>query len=141
MNTDSSAARRRFCWFDLATSDAPAAAAFYRELFGWQPSWRPVGSGRIGRFVLEDAVVASFYQLSRRHLADGVPSHWTPYVGVADTNRAARRAAELGANVLVEPFDVPGTARIALLADTTGALFGVFGPTADAARPTHEAMS
>lgn len=128
MSTGSRSQHNRFFWFDLATTDAANAAAFYRGLFGWAPNVRAVSGGRIGQFMQADTVVASFYPLSRRHLEDGVPSHWTPYVAVPDVNRAARRAAELGGTVIVEPFDVPGIAEIALVQDATGALLGLGRP-------------
>lgn len=115
----------RFCWVDLAATDEQAARRFYGRLFGWASEERRIERGSFGRFVLDGDAIASVYQLGRRHLEHGVPSHWTPYVAVDDASRAAVRAAGLGANVIVEPFDVAGV-RIALVQDPVGALFGLW---------------
>jgi predicted enzyme related to lactoylglutathione lyase len=53
-------------------------------------------------------------------------SHWTPYVRVNDIEHAARRAAQIGGEVVVEPFLVSGVARIALILDAVGAVVGLW---------------
>jgi hypothetical protein len=118
----------RFCWVDLAAADEAAAHGFYGRLFDWTTRVHRLGDGSFTRFCLADEEIASVYQLSRRHRNHGVPSHWTPYVAVADAERTAARAAALGATVVVKPFDVPGIARIALVEDPIGALFGLWEP-------------
>lgn len=116
----------RFAWLDLAARDAEVASAFYGALFGWRPRVHAVGGGTTTRFCVNGRDVASLYQLSPRHIGEGVPSHWTPYVAVANTTDASMRAARLGAEIIVPPFDVPGLARIALLQDSVGAVFGLW---------------
>jgi len=116
----------RFCWVDLAASDAEAAKSFYTELFGWRAREQAAGGGRFTRFALGDSPLASLYQLSRRHLSDGVPSHWTPYVAVSDAAEGASRAEALGARVIVNPFDVAGIARVCLIQDPVGAVIGLW---------------
>lgn len=118
----------RFCWADLAASDAAAAQAFYAGLFGWTVGQRHALGGRYALLQRAGRGIASLYQLRHEQLAQGVPSHWTPYVRVASADAAARRAAALGGGVLVAPFDVPGAARIALIHDTVGALVGLWQP-------------
>ena len=123
----------RFCWIDLAATDAPKAAAFYGRLFGWSAHARSANGGSFTRLRLADRDVASIYQLSGGHLRDGVPSHWTPYVRVRDVDESARRAAALGGGVVVRPFDVEGVARIALVLDAVGAAIGLWQPLAEGA--------
>ena len=36
-----------FCWFELGTSDQPAAVTFYRSLFHWDVNESPMGPGEI----------------------------------------------------------------------------------------------
>ena len=119
----------RFCWVDLAARDADVAKSFYGILFGWRALGQNANGGRLTRFVLGDADVASLYQLNRRHLADGVPSHWTPYVAVNNVEQTALLAESLGATILVKPFDVTGIARVCLLQDPGGALIGLWQQT------------
>lgn len=116
----------RFYWVDLAARDADAAKSFYGILFGWRARDQSVNDGHFTRFVLGDEDVASLYQLNRHHLADGVPSHWTPYVAVNELEETALLAASLGATILVKPFDVGRIARVCLLQDPGGALFGLW---------------
>jgi predicted enzyme related to lactoylglutathione lyase len=50
---------------------------------------------------------------------------WTPYVGVDDTDATCAKAKKLGAEVIVEPMDVPNVGRFAILKDPQGAVLGV----------------
>lgn len=126
MNMIPTVATGRFCWVDLAATNAGAAERFYKGLFGWRAQERSVPQGTFSVFALGSQDVASVYQLRPHHLSAGVPSHWTPYVGVADAGESAKRAEALGAAVIVEPFDAAGRAKIALLQDPTGAIFGLW---------------
>jgi predicted enzyme related to lactoylglutathione lyase len=118
----------QFCWVDLAASDASAAKAFYGEMFGWTPSEQAANGGSFTRLRRSGQDVGSVYQLSARHLANGVPSHWTPYLRVDDVDDVVQRAAALGGGVIVRPFPVDGSARIALILDCVGAQVGLWEP-------------
>lgn len=118
----------RFCWVDLAASDAEAAKAFYSQLFGWTSCEQAANGGRFTRLRLSGRDVGSLYQLKREHLESGVPSHWTPYVRVDGVDESARLAASLGGKVIVRPFDVAEVARIALILDSVGAPLGLWQP-------------
>jgi hypothetical protein len=116
----------QFCWVDLAATDAGRARDFYGALFGWRACEVQANGGVFTRLRLADRDVGSLYQLSRDHRERGVPSHWTPYVRVDDADAAARRVADLGGAVVVQPFAVDGIARIALVTDPVGALIGLW---------------
>jgi uncharacterized protein len=105
----------RFCWLDLAASDATEAKAFYRQ---WRHLHAPV---------LARSRCRSLYQMETK-LARKVSSHCTPYVRVEDVQLAAQRAREFGGRVLVRPFVVAGVARIALIMDSVGAQVGLWEP-------------
>ena len=81
--------------------------------------------------------VGSLYQLRRPHLDGGVPSHWTPYVRAADVEQTAQRAVSLGGELIIRPFVVPGTARIALMSDAVGALVGLWEPESATSEHAH----
>src|SRR5262245_21315439 len=117
---------RRICWVDLATVDQGAAKLFYCRLFGWTVQDRRGGEGHFSTFAHREVPLASLYQLSRKQIARGVPSHWTPYVSVPDLDVAASMAASLGGQVVIPPHDSGGLARISLIADPTGALIGLW---------------
>ena len=121
-----------FCWLDLAASDAGLAMAFYSQVFGWTFEDQPANGGRLTRCHASGHEVGSLYELKRAQLERGVPSHWTPYIRVESVDTVARRVADFGGRLVVAPFDVQDTARIALIEDAVGALVGLWQ---DSARP------
>lgn len=109
-------------WAELVTSDAEAAKAFYTELFGWSYDDRPVGEGMVYSMAqLEGRSVAALYR------ADDRP-HWNTYVTVESADASTARAAELGATVLGEPFDVMTAGRSSVIKDPSGAVFFLWEP-------------
>jgi predicted enzyme related to lactoylglutathione lyase len=112
-----------FSWVDLQTSDPEAAKAFYSDLLGWTYDEIPMG----------DAATYSMAQLQGRSVAaigglqdESIPPHWNCYVTVADVDASAARAAELGATLLAEPFDVFDAGRMAVLQDPQGAVLSIW---------------
>ena len=98
-------------WIEL---HSPAGTAFYRTVFSWDVVTFP---GVPGEFVRPEGTGAG------RLFGAVVPdqdAHWLPYFEVADPDHAAGAA-----DVLVEPYDLDGVGRIAVLVDPFGARFGV----------------
>lgn len=116
----------RFCWLDLAATDAVSATRFYHRLFGWTSREQAANGGHFTRLQCSGQEVGSLYQLRRDRLCRGAASHWTPYVRVLDVGDTARRASEMGGTVIVQPFDVSGIARIAVIVDAVGAQVGLW---------------
>jgi uncharacterized protein len=112
-----------FSWVDLQTSDPAAAKAFYSALFGWDYEDIPIGDGAAYSMAkLQDHSVAAIGPLQ----GEGMPAHWNCYVTVADADASAARAAELGATLLAEPFDVFDAGRMAAFQDPQGAVLSVW---------------
>jgi uncharacterized protein len=112
-----------FSWVDLQTSDQDAAKAFYADLFGWDYEEAPIGDGTTYSMArLQGHSVAAIGPLQ----GEGMPSHWNCYVTVADADASAARAAELGATLLAEPFDVFDAGRMAAFQDPQGAILSVW---------------
>ena len=57
-----------------------------------------------------------------------IPPHWFSYFAVDDVDAEVARTREMGGTVIREPFEVPGTGRIAILQDPTGAAMGLMTP-------------
>jgi predicted enzyme related to lactoylglutathione lyase len=113
-----------FSWAELPTSDADGAKAFYAALFGWSYEDNPIGGGQVYSLArLGGARVAALY-------ASVQPPHWNCYVTVASADAAAARAAELGATVVAEAFDVMDVGRMAVIADPAGAALCLWEPRA-----------
>ena len=113
------------CWADTTQPDPEAAARFYGELFGWTvEDIMPLGSEAryfIGRVRGGDvAGVGS--------IPEGRPAAtaWNTYIWVESADDAAAKAAAAGGSVVAEPFDVPGSGRMAVFADPAGAAFCVW---------------
>jgi predicted enzyme related to lactoylglutathione lyase len=116
-----------FSWPELATTDQKAAVAFYRALFGWDVNESAIGPDETySIFKMRGKETAAAYTISADERQMGVPPHWNAYVTVANTDQSTKKAQELGAKVLVPPFDVMDHGRMAVLQDPTGAVFQVW---------------
>jgi uncharacterized protein len=118
-----------FSWVDLTTTDQAAARAFYGALFGWEADDMPAGEGIV--YSMMKAGVAHVAAISSQPQAQreaGVPPTWNSYVTVASADQTAAKAAELGATVHAQPFDVFDAGRMAVIQDPQGAWFMVWEP-------------
>jgi predicted enzyme related to lactoylglutathione lyase len=107
-------------WNQLHTRDPAGAAAFYEAVFGWK-----LGDfGGMPMFNLGERGIASVGDMPPG-TPDEVPAFWMTIFASADTDATAAKAAELGGQVAVEPFDIEGVGRFAVLADPQGVYFGV----------------
>lgn len=117
------------CWVDVGLPDPEAALPFYRDLFGWEfesamPDDMP-GQYFMGR--IRGGAVAGVGSISPG--APPIPV-WNTYISVSSADAAAAKARDAGGTVLMEPFDVLDSGRMAIVADPDGAVFGVWEPKA-----------
>ncbi|MDQ6784531.1 MAG: VOC family protein [Actinomycetota bacterium] len=110
-------------WVDLSSPDPSAASAFYAALFGWECPEGPPETGGYRVCTLRGRSVAGIGP----QMNPGPPV-WSTYVNTADVDAAANRAIEAGGQVLAPPFDVMDAGRMAIVADPTGAVIGVWQP-------------
>ncbi|NQV06424.1 VOC family protein [bacterium] len=118
-----------FSWNELATRDTAAALEFYTALFGWESESMPMGEGGAvyTMFKVGDRNNGGMYDAAM--LPSEVPAHWGVYFTVEDVDAAAAAVKANGGMVMQEPFDMM-VGRMAVVADSQGALFNVFsGPT------------
>ncbi|MFH9744043.1 VOC family protein [Streptomyces anulatus] len=123
-----------FLWAELYTSDVPAAAAFFNNVFGWGTDQLKVEGTDYTYTTVHPAGAgpeASFGGLVR--MGD-VPSeaargpHWLPYFAVADVDATVATAKRLGGTETLAAMDVPGVGKMANVADPFGAVFAVMRP-------------
>lgn len=114
------------CWIDLGTPDQDAAGEFYGALFGWelQEDENAEQTGGYRTAQLGGKAVGGVMKL----MQEGQPPAWMTYISVEDADSIASRVSEAGGSVLVEPMSVLDYGRMAVLADPTGAVFGVWQP-------------
>ncbi len=119
-----------FSWFELGTTDAAAALAFYTRLFGWGlTESMAMGPGHVYQMFGSDGTsgrtsVGAIYPAD---LGGGEP-HWLLYVRVADLTHALDAVRRGGGRVLTEPHEIPGGDYIAHCADPHGAEFALHAP-------------
>lgn len=110
------------CWVDLATSDVPAAKAFYGAVLGWDL----VDSGpEYGGYLMAEVDGESVAGIGSAMGADQ-PTAWTVYLSTTDVDTTARAVTAAGGIVIVPPFDVGPQGRMAVAVDPTGAAFGLW---------------
>jgi predicted enzyme related to lactoylglutathione lyase len=109
---------------ELATTDQNGAKKFYSDLFGWSVDDEPMGPSEVySMFKLDGRESAAAYTLRKDQREHGVPPNWMIYISTDDVEQSARKAAELGGNILMQPFDVMDAGRMAVVQDPTGAAF------------------
>jgi uncharacterized protein len=118
------AAQGTVAWVDIQAPDLDTARRFYGELLGWsfvggdEPKTQNYTTAQIrGRNVAG---------LAKRPSQSQSPPAWTVYLATDDVDDIARRATDAGGTVLMPPMDVMEHGRMAVFADPTGAVFGVW---------------
>jgi len=113
-----------FVWYELATSDTEAAAAFYTKVVGW--TVQPVPEMSYAIFLTGETRSAGLMSLPQHLREAGIPPHWLGYVAVTDVDAYADRVRAAGGDVRHTPTDIPGIGRFAVVADPQGAVFALF---------------
>jgi predicted enzyme related to lactoylglutathione lyase len=118
------AAPGEWIWSSLLVKDSKQELAFYKTLFGYDvydlasdgdPEHYILSGDGYARASLNAAPADSM----RRH------PHWLNFVRVTDPADTAKKAVGLGGRVLVEPRIDRHGGQLAVLADPSGAIFGV----------------
>lgn len=123
-------------WDELHSKDRDRAEAFYHTLFGWTST--PVEmSPDYSYHLLERAGNGQMFGGAHQQGPDeaGQPSFWLISLGTDDVDAVTAKASELGATVIMEPADIPGTGRFSLLGDPLGAPVGVLSYSDGRAAP------
>jgi predicted enzyme related to lactoylglutathione lyase len=111
-------------WADLMVPDRHQARAFYGGLLGWDFSDEaPAEMGYYTQALKDGRNVAGFGEMTAE---GGPPPVWTTYLAVDQLEPVVERATDAGATVLMPPMDVADNGRLAVLADPTGAVFGLW---------------
>ncbi len=111
------------CWIDLMTPDLEAAKRFYAELFGWEY----IDTGEAGGgYQLATKNGMQVAGIGPKQPDQPGPAVWVTYLWADDADAVSQRVTKAGGNVFMGPMDVPGAGRLALAADPTGAVFGIW---------------
>ena len=118
------AAPGEWIWSSILVHDADHEAAFYQTLFGYDVYELSSNDSREHLILSNDEYArAGVNELPsdavRRH------PHWLNFVRVVNVSEVAAKAAALGGKVLVEPHVDRHGGQLAVIADPSGAPFGV----------------
>jgi predicted enzyme related to lactoylglutathione lyase len=113
-----------FSWSELMTSNPKAACEFYGTLFGWKVETKDMGTGPYHVLKIGDVSVGGIMGKPPGAPA-GMPSTWGCYVTVANVDETLSKAKTLGASVLMEPMEIKGVGRMAVIQDPQGAMLSV----------------
>ena len=122
---------RGFIWHELMSRDPGVSESFYETVTGVTVQ-RVADAPDDYRLLLVDGRPVAGMTGPRAGSATwpsgGPEGHWVPYFGTDDVEAAVERATSGGGTVLVEPVDIPGWGRAAVLRDPDGATFGIYQP-------------
>ncbi|MCS7476297.1 VOC family protein [Umezawaea endophytica] len=105
-------------WVEQLTTDLKATKDFYRGLFGWDYE-----TDGYTMALLRGKPVAGLREMPRDALFSVV---WTTFLATDDVDESVDLTAEHGGTVLVPVFEMEGPGRGAIVADSTGASFGLW---------------
>lgn len=115
-----------FCWYELTTSDTPAAERFYRAVVGW--SARDAGHAGMDytQFLAGEVPAAGLMELPADARARGATPSWIGSIAVDDVDGFADKVVAAGGQVHRAPADIPDVGRFAVVADPHGVTFVLF---------------
>ncbi len=101
------------CWVDTSQPDPEASLDFYRGLFGWElddamPADAP-GRYFMARLGGGDVAAVGSAPAGMSQLAT-----WNTYIAVESADETAAKVRAAGGNVLMGPFDVMSSGRMAV---------------------------
>lgn len=113
-------------WVDHGSPDLDASIEFYGALFGWDvpESERSEQTGGYRQAMKDGKPVGGMMPL----MQEGQPPAWTTYVSVDDAEATAAKVTDAGGSVIAEPMEVLDLGTMAIFADPTGAVFGIWQP-------------
>jgi len=120
-----------FIWYELLTTDADAAQAFYSDIVGWTAT--DSGQNDIDYRILSCAEVGvgGLLQITDDMKAAGARPVWLGYIAVDDVDKTAAAITAAGGAIQMPPTDIPNVGRIAMATDPQGAPFYIMRGASD----------
>ena len=114
--------RGTFVWDELITEDVEQAKVFYSKLFDCQAN--SIAREPLGSYATFKGVDHTDESGANTRSLGGTPV-WMTYLATTDVHASVAKAKNLGAIVYIKATDVPKVGQFAVLADPTGAVFGL----------------
>jgi predicted enzyme related to lactoylglutathione lyase len=124
-----------FIWYELMTTDAQGAKAFYDAVVGWNfgegaeeyQGYRMINTR-------DGGMAGGVMPLTAEMQQHGARPTWLGYLNVGDVDSKVAGIEAAGGKALMGPTDIPSVGRIAMVADPQGAPFYVMKPIPPAGR-------
>ena len=120
-----------FIWYELMTTDATAASAFYGKVVGWSIDAQPSGDSEMDYRMIrrsDRGFNGGVLALTAEMCANGASPAWFGYVQVPDVDVAVKAFADAGGTLMMDN-SMDGVGRMALVTDPQGAPIYVMKPT------------
>ncbi|MGF7152729.1 VOC family protein [Novosphingobium gossypii] len=132
-----------FIWYELMTSDADAASAFYAAVVGWKVGANAMPQAGMDYRMIErveadgtrDGYAGGVFVLTDEMIGQGAKPGWTGYIYVPDVDATLARIEAEGGFVHVRATSMEGVGRFAMVADPQGAVFYLMTPEPPADEP------
>lgn len=113
-----------FVWYDLVTDDPTAAKRFYARMFGWEFS-----KGDDYSVIRSDGEYLGAIAYDPELDAQSADARWISSMSVEDVDKVVAAVRASGGTVIVEPENLKGRGRSAVVQDPQGAIFAVLRTT------------
>lgn len=110
-------------WVDIGVPDLDAARTFYGPLFDWDFLVGPPETGYYTSCVRDGEQVAA---IGGQMPGDETPPNWTVYLATDDAAATAAAIEANGGQVILAPMQVMEFGTMAIFADPTGAVAGLW---------------
>ncbi|WP_245320347.1 VOC family protein [Bradyrhizobium lablabi] len=114
----------RFAWYELLTTDAAAAGAFYGEVVGWGAKDASTPELAYTVFTAGDVPVGGLMDLPEEGRRLGATPRWVGYIAVDDMDATATQIRHRGGAVLLPPTD-SNIGRVSVVADPQRTTFAL----------------
>ncbi len=111
-------------WRDLTVADAEGVRDFYASVVGWKAKAHPMGEYDDYEMQAPESGDTVAGICHARGTNANVPPQWLVYVVVASVEESAKRAVELGGEVLDGPRPM-GKSPFCVIRDPAGAVLGL----------------
>ena len=123
-----------FIWYELMTTDAPAAERFYAPMLGWTMS----GDAAYRHIEASDGAIGGMLALRPEMTAGGARPAWLGYILVNYVDKTVASIESGDGKVLMPANDMENVGRMAMVADPQGAPFYIIKPQPPEDRPDAE---
>ena len=123
-------------WAELVASDLGKAAGFYASVIGWSTQLGALADS--SRPPAPDEPALLLFKSADNAVAGGLVAdpktpgktapRWIVYFQVENVDAAIARTLQKGGTLLIHPFEVASTVRLAVVADPDGTPFGLATP-------------